>query len=180
MKKTCLLPYKFIVLVLFLILSSCSNKNITISEIKDPFENINRKIFNFNQSVDEKVISPISASYEKITPPSARKAIRNHIDWLYNKIINLDINYKELVKLSEEIYEKGLSSLDLLDCIKNKLIFNKKLSRKIKLTNELISKVCICFDTIKKEYRCEKLLMLYLLDYLFLRSNKDLKSITEI
>ena len=104
----------------------------------------------------------------------------DHIDWLYNKIIKLDINHKELVNLSEEIYEKGLSSLDLLDCIKNKLIFNKRISKKIKLTNELISKVCICFDTIKKEYRCEKLLMLYLLDYLFLRSNKDLKSITEI
>ena len=61
--------------MLFLILSGCSNKNITISEINDPLEDINRKIFNFNRSVDEKVISPISASYKKITPPSTRKAI---------------------------------------------------------------------------------------------------------
>ena len=38
----------------------------------------------------------------------------------------------------------------------------------------------IYFDKIKTEFRSEKLLILYLLDYLFMRPNKDIKSISTI
>ena len=53
MKISYLLSYKIIVVVLFSILSGCSHKNITISEINDPLENINRKIFNFKSDAEE-------------------------------------------------------------------------------------------------------------------------------
>ena len=113
MKISYLLPHKIIILVLFLILSGCSKKNITISEIKDPFENINRKIFNFNKLVDEKVISPISASYKKITPPSTRKAIINHIDWLGtpSTILNssLQVDFKNSILASAKFLLNGLT-----------------------------------------------------------------------
>lgn len=113
MKISYLLSYKIIVLVLFLILSGCSNKNITISEINDPLEDINRKIFNFNRSVDEKVISPISASYKKITPPSTRKAISNHINWLDtpSTIINssLQVDFKNSILASAKFLLNGLT-----------------------------------------------------------------------
>ena len=113
MKISYLLSYKIIVLVLFLILSGCSNKNITISEINDPLENINRKIFNFNRSVDEKVITPISASYKKITPPSTRKAISNHINWLDtpSTIINssLQVDFKNSILASAKFLLNGLT-----------------------------------------------------------------------
>jgi len=39
------------------------------------------------------------------------------------------------------------------------------------------SAIIIVFHKIKSEYRCEKLLMLYILDFAFLRQNKDLKNI---
>jgi len=113
MKISYSLSSKIIVLVLFLILSGCSNKNITISEIKDPLENINRKIFNFNRSVDEKVISPISASYKKITPPLTRKAISNHIDWLDtpSTILNssLQVDFKNSILASAKFLLNGLT-----------------------------------------------------------------------
>jgi hypothetical protein len=38
----------------------------------------------------------------------------------------------------------------------------------------------LCFNTIRSEIRCEKLLILYMLDYVFVRKNKDIKSITAL
>ena len=48
------------------------------------------------------------------------------------------------------------------------------------IDNKLIANTCVYFDTIRKEYRFEKMLIYTILDYLYLRSNKDLKNITEI
>ena len=45
---------------------------------------------------------------------------------------------------------------------------------------ETLASAQICFQKIKSEYRSEQLLMLYLFDYIFLRSNKDIKSISSI
>ena len=45
------------------------------------------------------------------------------------------------------------------------------------LTEKDISELVVVFSKIKSEYRCEKLLMLYIMDYIFLRKNKDLKNI---
>jgi hypothetical protein len=42
------------------------------------------------------------------------------------------------------------------------------------------SMVCMCFDKIKLEFRCEKLLLLYIFDFLYLRSKKDLESMLTI
>lgn len=43
----------------------------------DPLEGINRRIFSFNQSVDQAVIRPVARGYEKITTPSIRTAVSN-------------------------------------------------------------------------------------------------------
>ena len=87
-----------------------------------------------------------------------------------NEFLKNEINHKKIIELSNSIYSEGLSSLDLINWIKETKLINI----------ELKSKICICFDIIRKEYRYEKMLMLYILDYLFLRTNKDLKSINEI
>lgn len=94
-------------------------------------------------------------------------------DFLYEKMENLfskEIDHKELVKISTEIYEKGLSCLDLIKWI--------ELSNKIDSIDK--STYCICYDNIKAEYRCEKTLILYMLDFIFLRSNKDVKCMIEL
>jgi len=94
-------------------------------------------------------------------------------DFLYEKMENLfskEIDHKELVKISTEIYEKGLSCLDVIKWI--------ELSNKIDSIDK--STYCICYDNIKAEYRCEKTLILYMLDFIFLRSNKDVKCMIEL
>lgn len=73
-------------------------------------------------------------------------------------IIDDTINHKKLVSLVTELYEDGFSCLDLV-----------KWFRSSKTSSDII----MCFHKIKSEYRCEKLLMLYLLDYAFLRGDKN-------
>jgi DNA polymerase III delta prime subunit len=97
----------------------------------------------------------------------------DEIAWIDNKIKSINrehFTHVECNKLSKEFYEKGLSCLNLIEWVKKTDMFNN-LEKSI---------TCMCFDKIKTEFRCEKLLMLYILDFLFLRSTKDLKCILTI
>lgn len=81
------------------------------------------------------------------------------------KYISDKICHKDLVGIVSELYEGGYSCLDLMDWFRRSD------------DTQLTSSVLMCFHKIKNEYRCEKLLMLYILDYAFLRENKDLKMV---
>ena len=80
-----------------------------------------------------------------------------------------NITHKDLVVLSTDLYDSGFSCLDLIEWVKQS--DHSIMSEKEKAV------VVIVFHKIKSEYRCEKLLLLYILDYIFLRQNKDLKNI---
>jgi phospholipid-binding lipoprotein MlaA len=45
------------------------------AQIKDPFESINRKIFSFNNFLDQNLLLPAAKTYQKITPPPVRKGV---------------------------------------------------------------------------------------------------------
>jgi hypothetical protein len=91
--------------------------------------------------------------------------------WIHKQINNVkEKNHITLLELSEEIYNEGYSCFDIIRWLINKSKFSE-----IEISN-----TCIIFDKIRLEYRCEKLLILYILDYLYLRSEKDLKCITTI
>lgn len=94
-------------------------------------------------------------------------------NFMKEKMENLfseETDHKKLVEVSTELYEKGLSCLDLINWIES--------SEKIDTIDK--STYCICYDNIKAEYRCEKTLILYMLDFIFLRSNKDVKCMMEL
>ncbi len=78
------------------------------------------------------------------------------------------LTHKDLVILVSDLYEFGYSCLDIIEWIKNECIM---FSEKEK------SAIVLVFYKIKSEYRCEKLVMLYILDFAFLRQNKDVKNI---
>lgn len=95
------------------------------------------------------------------------------IDWINSRICEIDVEtatHMDYANLSSEIYEKGLSCLDLIEWLKNTDMFDD-LEK---------SAAYMCFDKIKAEFRNEKLLLLYMFDFLFLRSTKDLKCILTI
>ena len=99
----------------------------------------------------------------------------NEQQWITEKMTQIEVdqielNHRVFTELSTEFYERGLSCLDLIKWVKT----TNTISELVKST------CCMCFDKIKSEFRCEKLLLLYIFDFLFLRSNADLKCITTI
>ena len=87
--------------------------------------------------------------------------------WMDNYMEKLDsTNYIKLKDASIDIYEEGYTCLDLMDYIQRQC--DKQ------WTGEECSKFFICFHTIKSEFRCEKLLILYILDLIFFRKNDDI------
>jgi DNA polymerase III delta prime subunit len=95
------------------------------------------------------------------------------VQWIDAKINEIDLGaatHANFTALSGEIYEHGLSCLDLMEWLKHTDLFN----------NLEKSAAYMCFDKIKAEFRNEKLLMFYMFDFLFLRSTKDLKCILTI
>ena len=68
-------------------------------EINDPFENLNRDIFIFNEKLDEKLLKPAALTYRKVTPQFARTGVTNffnnleEIDTTINQVLQGEIKY---------------------------------------------------------------------------------------
>ena len=74
------------------------------------------------------------------------------------------------MNFADDFYQEGLSCYDFIGWVK----YTDELTDKKK------NEVTVCFNSIKSEFRNEKLLLLYLLDYLYLRLNPSLKSVFTI
>lgn len=67
-----------------IMMMSCSgNKaydaNVSSSEVYDPFENVNRSVFAFNDAVDGAVIHPVIDAYRYAVPKPARSGVTNFL-----------------------------------------------------------------------------------------------------
>jgi len=68
-------------------------------EINDPFEDLNRDIFFFNEKLDEKLLKPAALTYRKVTPQFARTGVTNffnnleEIDTTINQVLQGEIKY---------------------------------------------------------------------------------------
>ena len=91
--------------------------------------------------------------------------------WIKNNIPDTDIvDIEKYIKFAENMYNKGYSSLDLINYIKQSNLqdFNNK--------NLIIS----YFYQIKQYCRCEKYLILFLLNKLLVRSSLEIENIINI
>lgn len=117
--------------------------------------------------VEDNVIKNLHTHFMQHNP------IMNKVDdiqFIYRKLKELSsmpITHNELIATATDFYENGYSGVDLMQCVTQTDIFDKKKS----------SSIVMCFNSIKSEYRCENLLMLYMLDYMYLRSKTDIKSV---
>jgi len=66
---------------LLFVLAGCAT---TLNDVRagpgarlDPWENWNRKVFAFNESLDENVLKPVATGYAKVVPQLARRGIDN-------------------------------------------------------------------------------------------------------
>ena len=89
--------------------------------------------------------------------------------WLSNNIFKKQ-NYSSLtncLNFVEILYEKGYSSMDFFSHIQN----NKNISKRKRFY------YLFFFDEIRKEFRYEKLIMFYILFFVFMRPNYELENI---
>ena len=50
--------------------------HVCSDQVRDPFEDFNRKTFTFNERIDEKVLKPIAKTYSKL-PPNVKNGVSN-------------------------------------------------------------------------------------------------------
>lgn len=81
-----------------------------------------------------------------------------------------DLDHLKMTEISGKLYENACSCKDLIDWVQYNNFWNS-----LEKAN-----VGMCFSKIKAEFRCEKLLMMYMLDFIFMDPGKDLKDISFI
>lgn len=71
-------PSALLTMVLTLFLSACAHTGTTQEQADvDPWEPFNRKVFAFNEKVDQVVVKPVAQGYRRVVPSSVRKGVGN-------------------------------------------------------------------------------------------------------
>jgi DNA polymerase III delta prime subunit len=116
--------------------------------------------------VDGKIINLHTYNLEKTF--NLEKIKKQSQLWLKKEInMSKTYNYKEIIELSSKLYEKGYSSLDIIKYIETS-----------SLDKEKIYEYLIIFNKIRKEFRNEKLLILFILNFFLIRSDVTLENIS--
>jgi DNA polymerase III delta prime subunit len=96
-------------------------------------------------------------------------------DWLKKELlksVNKKIGLSDLMNICVKLYEKSYSGIDILNLLEN----NKFLDNLI--TVEKRYELLVCFNRVRKEFRNEKLLILFILNFIFLSSELSLENIS--
>ena len=88
------------------------------------------------------------------------------------KTINKKITIDKLMGLCSKLYEKGYSGLDIIQLLENHKFLETSIS--VEKRYELL----IAFNRVRKEFRNEKLLILFILNFVFLSSELSLENIS--
>jgi len=86
--------------------------------------------------------------------------------------INKKITLDDLLLFCIKLYEKGYSALDILSLLENP----KSLENVISIDKRY--ELLICFNRVRREFRNEKLLILFILNFIFLSSELNLENIS--
>lgn len=81
-------------------------------EIKDPFENYNRKVYEFNTAFEKKILMPMAKTYNKITPKPLNKALLNFVNNINEPITFVhDVLQGEGERAAETFYRFMVNSV---------------------------------------------------------------------
>lgn len=108
------------------------------------------------------------------------KDLKNtRINWLKKDIsknmAKKGLNVIDLMNYVTKLYEKGYSGIDLMHMIENTSVGCGILEN---FTNVKKYELLIAFNKIKKEFRSEKMLMFFVLNFVFLNSSFSLENIS--
>jgi len=82
------------------------------------------------------------------------------------------VSLEKLMETSTKLYEKGYSALDIIALLENPSFL------KTILTDEKRYELLVCFHRVRREFRNEKLLFLFMLHFIFLSSELCLENIS--
>lgn len=114
-----------------------------------------------------------------------RILLKNGISVTATTTTTPNIDYTQLIEISEHLVENGYSALDVIrileEVINTTSLENEKESEK-ESEKELFRnhELLLAFNGVKREFRNEKLLILFILYFIVFRSELDLKNITFI
>lgn len=95
-------------------LSGCATTGVTEQQNSankaDPYEHFNRKMYSFNDTVDDYVAAPISDAYKWITPQFVQTGVFNFFSNLKN--INVVINDVLQAKFAQSAHDTGRFALN--------------------------------------------------------------------
>jgi DNA polymerase III delta prime subunit len=97
------------------------------------------------------------------------------LDWLKKEILktmNNKISLEDLMTFCVKLYERSYSALDIMNLLENSK-FNEDI-----ITIEKRYELLITFNRVRKEFRNEKLLMLFVLNFMFLNLDVTLENIS--
>jgi GTPase SAR1 family protein len=97
------------------------------------------------------------------------------LDWLKKELvksIGKNITTQNLMVFCTKLYEKGYSGLDIITLLENHKFLETQ------LTMEKRYELIILFNRVRKEFRNEQLLILFILNFVFLSSNLYLENIS--
>jgi DNA polymerase III delta prime subunit len=100
---------------------------------------------------------------------------KTRIEWLKKELIKnvgKNTSIHQLMTLCSKLYEKAYSGLDILNLLEN----HKFLENHI--TIERRYEMLVAFNRVRKEFRNEKLLILFILNFMFLSSELSLENIS--
>jgi DNA polymerase III delta prime subunit len=123
--------------------------------------------------VNNKIINLYQYNLNEVFKMKDIKTTR--IDWLKKellKLINVKINLKELMIFCTKLYEKSYSALDIINLLENPFFLENI------ITTEKRYELLMCFNRVRKEFRNEKLLILFILNFVFLSSDVSLENIS--
>jgi len=83
------------------------------------------------------------------------------------------INHEELITLSTKLYEKGYSGLDLIQLLEKPS--NLKITN---LTENKRYELLFAFNKVRKEFRNEKIFIMFILNFIFLSLDDSLENIS--
>jgi len=78
------------------------------------------------------------------------------------------LNHKDIMNSINGMYDNGICCLDIVKWMNNQPSWSKKEK----------SEINMCFVKVKPEFRCEKLLMLYMLDFMYYRIKDPLHELS--
>jgi len=104
------------------------------------------------------------------------KEVKIHrLEWLKKELIksiNNKTSLEDVMSFCTKLYEKAYSALDIMNLLENPKFLENN------LTIEKRFELLICFNRVRKEFRNEKLLILFILNFVFLSSELSLENIS--